>query len=173
MGRAGVEENPFAPGGGCVVSRPELDLLSEPNARVAPRLLVMVALPFWPTFLPSLRAEDAGLSSSLSGKSLESASSTTALFEDRRTGADDRIVSGIAPAREAGSSSSLESKRLLKVGRSSSSSLESANRLERGPDAFSLAFEPPGGPRLPIRRLLVRGVEVASNELRIEVLILV
>ncbi len=134
----------------------------------------MTALPFWPRFLPSLGTEDAGFSSSLSGKSLEFPSSTTALFESPRTGADDRIVRGIASAREAGSSSSLESKRLLKVGRSSSSSLESANRLERGPDAFGLTLEPPERPRLPIRGgLLVRRDGVASDGLRIEVLIVV
>jgi hypothetical protein len=56
----------------------------------------------------------------------------------------------MAPESGAGSSSSLESKRLWKLGRSSSSSLESANLLERG-TALAFVFDPLERPKTPVR----------------------
>jgi hypothetical protein len=138
-----------------------------------------MATPFLPRLLPNFKPGDLGFSSSESGKSLESPSSTPARLGIPRTGAlvaPERIDRGIPVDRRTGSSSSLEStNRLRKVGRSSSSSLESAKRLVRCWVAFCFeGFEAPDRPKPGIRiGLLLRREGVASVERRIELRICV
>ena len=130
-----------------------------------------MAAPFVPRFLPTFKAGDFGFSSSESGKSLESPSSTPKRFGIPRTAAPaapDRSDRGITVDRETGSSSSLEStNRLRKVGRSLSSSLESAKRLVRCGVAFCLeGFEGPDRPNLGIRR---EGVESVDRRIELRI----
>lgn len=99
-------------------------------------------------------------SSSLSGRSLESPSSSTTLFGVLRAGAMGRIaLAAKAPERGAGTSSSesSESANLLrKAGRMSSSSLESAKRDERWRTGFCAGFAEDERPK-PRMRLDVSG----------------